>query len=58
MHAKLSEMESRIVARLNAEIGKDASQLHRASHLVGHYRERLQALYQTVRGKRVQLACF
>ncbi|KAH8297546.1 hypothetical protein KR054_002303 [Drosophila jambulina] len=48
MHAKLSEMESRIVARLNAEIGKDASQLHRAKNVANHYRERLQALYQTL----------
>ncbi|KAI8041585.1 hypothetical protein M5D96_005850 [Drosophila gunungcola] len=48
MHAKLSEMELRIVARLNAEIGKDASRLHRASHLVSHYKERLQVLSQTL----------
>ncbi|XP_043651016.1 RINT1-like protein [Drosophila teissieri] len=48
MHAKLSEAELRIVARLNEEIGKDASQLHRASHLVSHYKERLQVLSQTL----------
>ncbi|XP_017063376.1 RINT1-like protein [Drosophila eugracilis] len=48
MHAKLSEMELRIVARLNEEIGKDASRLNRASHLVSHYRERLQLLSQTL----------
>lgn len=48
MHAELSEMELRIVARLNEEIGKDASQLHRASHLVSHYKKHLQVLSQTV----------
>jgi len=37
MHAKLSEMELRIVARLNEELGKDASRLHRASNVVSHY---------------------
>nr|XP_016924737.1 RINT1-like protein [Drosophila suzukii] len=48
MHAKLSEMELRIVARLNEELGKDASRLHRASNVVSHYKERLQALSQTL----------
>lgn len=48
MHAKLSEMELRIAARLNEEIGKDANRLNRASLVASYYKERLQAFSQTV----------
>lgn len=48
MPAKLNEMELRIAARLNEEIGKDANRLHRAAFLVEKYKERLHALNQTV----------
>jgi len=42
MHGKLSEMELRIAARINKEIGKDANKLHRAALLVDNYKERLK----------------
>ncbi|XP_001352684.3 RINT1-like protein [Drosophila pseudoobscura] len=48
MHAELSGMELRIATRLNEEIGKDASRLHRANLLVSHYKERLHALSKTL----------
>ena len=48
MHAKLSELETRIAAHLNEKIGKDANQLHRAALLVDSYKERLEALSQNV----------
>ncbi|KAH8366267.1 hypothetical protein KR093_011333 [Drosophila rubida] len=48
MHSKLSEMEMRIAARLNQEVGKDASNLHRAAVLLDNYKERLKALQQTL----------
>lgn len=48
MPVKLNEMELRIAERLNEEIGKDASRLHRAALLVDKYKERLHALHQTV----------
>lgn len=48
MPAKLNEMELRIAARLNEEIGKDVNRLHRAALLVEKYKERLHALNQTV----------
>ncbi|XP_034104363.1 RINT1-like protein [Drosophila albomicans] len=48
MHGKLSEMETRIVERLNQEIGKDVTKLHRAALLLDDYKERLQVLNQTL----------
>ncbi|XP_017843941.2 RINT1-like protein [Drosophila busckii] len=48
MHATLSEIETRVVSRLNKELGKDASRLHQSTELVSHYKERLKSLQQTL----------
>ncbi|XP_017091076.2 RINT1-like protein [Drosophila bipectinata] len=59
MHAKLSEMELRIVARLNEEIGKDGNRLNRASRIATYYKERLQAISQTLDYEDVQnVSCY
>ncbi|EDV95920.1 RINT1-like protein [Drosophila grimshawi] len=48
MHAKLSEMEMRVAARLNETLGKDANQLHRAAFLVESYKQELKSINQTL----------